>query len=171
MSELSEPQASQNLPVKDGFEKFSTRNAFVLSLIEDRTTRLNRSIGVYKRRQLAFELVSVSATGVITVLAGINWGPIGLQIAKEAVLILGAFTTVITAVKAFYSPQEIRILYVRTLGKLLTLRNEIKFDDLGESAAEPNDIESRRHFDEFQKIMEEHNSDWRKLRSARTSQS
>jgi hypothetical protein len=43
MSELSEPQASQDLSLKDGFEKFSRRNAFVLSLIEDRTKRLKKS--------------------------------------------------------------------------------------------------------------------------------
>jgi hypothetical protein len=114
-------------------------------------------------------LVSVSATGVITVLAGINWDPAGLYLAKYAVLVLGAFTTVMSAVRAFYSPQEIRVLYVRTLGKLLALRNEIRFSDIGKSEIEPSDTETRRHFDEFQKIMEEHNGDWRKLRSSSRS--
>jgi hypothetical protein len=72
MSEISEAQAARDLTAKNGFKKFYSRNAFLLSLIEDRAKHLKKASDVYKRRQLVFELVSVSATGLITILAGIN---------------------------------------------------------------------------------------------------
>lgn len=171
MSEQSEAQASQDLPVEDGFQKLSSRDAFVLSLIEDRTVRLQKRSRVYRGRQLAFELVSVSATGVITVLAGINWNSQWSDTAKVAILILGAFTTVIMALKAFHSSQETRILYVRTLGKLHALRNKIRFCGIGGPAIESKEADSRKYFDEFEKIMEDHNDEWRKVRKAGSSQS
>ena len=139
--------------------------------IEHRLQGRDKAIQFYRKRHYAYQSAAVSIGAAITILSGLNLGylPISVSVPlapflKDAVLILGAVSTVIAAFGAFFSPQQSWHLNAEVYAQLRTLQSKLEFRERDpEFKTQENQIAAEA-FDEYHAILAEYNKRWQELR-------
>jgi hypothetical protein len=110
---------------------------------------------------------TVVLSAVITVLAGLKLSyvsahPLVRELVEFAILALGATVTVVSAWGAFFAPKESWLLMAGTLNRMRALQARMEY----EIASTPNASAEvlKGIFDDYQKILDEHNQKWEALR-------
>lgn len=132
--------------------------------LDARARQFHESVKWYRNRFYLSTLSTVLLSAVITVIAG--WKPALSDWSSNAILVLGALSTLVSAWGAFFSPRESWLLYARTLAKLRALQLRIQFAFTEKSPTDPNDPSVQEFFETYQAIHDEHNKSWLELRSS-----
>lgn len=107
---------------------------------------------------------TVVLSACITIIAGLKVYWITESLARNAVLILGAVVTVLSAWGAFFSPKEFWHLNSETYSKLRALQAKLEFLERGEDFPEKEAEVLGEAFVEYQKILDQYNQKWREIR-------
>jgi uncharacterized coiled-coil protein SlyX len=141
-----------------------TRLEYLHRELGDRLARLESSLLWYRKRHYISQMSTVVLSACITIIAGFKVYWITESIARNAVLILGAIVTVISAWGAFFSPREFWHLNSETYSKLRALQAKLEFLERGENFQEKEVEVLDEAFTEYQKILDQYNQKWREIR-------
>jgi hypothetical protein len=139
---------------------------YVRRQVDANLSSLKSSMKWYRDRTFYSQISTVVISAVITILAGLKSVPTSaVDAIQNAVLILGALSTVISAFGAFFSPRESWHLTAEVYGNLRALQANIEFAQSSADFSAQEDQIAARAFDEFQGIMKEYNARWQALRA------
>ncbi len=82
------------------------------------------------------------------------------QMTSNAILILGAISTVVAAWGAIFSPQKFWHLNTETRNQLLALKAEFEFFKMSDDFDSKKDEITMRTFEKLQAILRNHNENW-----------
>lgn len=139
--------------------------AYLTHQISERLARLDSSAKWYRNRHYRWQLMSVFLSGVITIVAGLKSLPLDTAITSDILLVLGATSTVWTAIGAFFSPKDSWQLTADVYGKLRALDARIQFAEQSPTFNEHEGDFVACSFDEYQNILKDFNSRWQNLRN------
>jgi hypothetical protein len=134
--------------------------------IAERLTSLDASTGWYRKTHFRGLMATVVLSASITIIAGLKSSSLlSGVVASDLVLILGAFLTVISTWGAFFSPRESWHLNNATYSRLRSLQAKLEFVERGQSFEQDAAKILADGFTEYQRVLDDHNEQWQKLRS------
>ena len=139
---------------------------FIEDELNERIERQSRRRNGDKRRALGYKAIAVCFSAAITILLGVRVvdGTL-IEIFRDVALVLGAMTTVVNAIDAFYDYRSLWVRRTLLVARLSSLRREVLFYAL---QPEQGELHARK-LDEFRKrldqILDDDLQDWLKLRS------
>jgi hypothetical protein len=138
---------------------------FIENELNERIERHSRLRNGDKRRARGYKVITVFFAAAITILLGVRVDATLTEIFRDVALVLGAMTTVVTAIDAFYDYRSLWIRRTLLVARLSSLRREVLFYAL---QPEQGEIHMRK-LDEFlnrlNQILEDDLQYWMKLRS------
>jgi hypothetical protein len=132
--------------------------------IDVRARQFHNSVKWYRGRYYASTISAVVLSGIITIIAG--WKPNLGDWSSNVILLLGAFSTIISAWGAFFSPRESWLLYAQTLAKLRALQVRMQYSFANDPSASHSDAEINEYFETYQAIHDAHNKLWLEIRAS-----
>lgn len=133
--------------------------------IAERLARLDSSTTWYRKTHFRGQMATVVLSATITIVAGLKSIDFVDSIASNLVLVLGALVTVISTWGAFFSPRESWHLNSVTYGKFRSLQAKLEFVERGDEFKGHENRVLEEGFAEYQRILDEFNQQWQKLRS------
>ena len=97
-------------------------------------------------------------------MAGVKGTWIQEAVASNWILILSAIISIVSAFGAFYSSRETWHLKAATQAKLYALQNKLLFASNDPEFASKEHVVCQELFDEYEKVLTEHNQIWLELR-------
>jgi hypothetical protein len=138
---------------------------YLKGILDKRIHSLHGSVAWYRRRFFITQMSTVVLSGAVTVLAGLKNSWITEAVASNSILVLGAVMTIVSAWGAFFAPRETWHMKADVLGRLAGLRNKLLFSSTDpELSGDEQESFCKEVFDEFEKIMTDHNLKWQELR-------
>ena len=133
--------------------------------IVERLARLEASTAWYRKTHFRGQMATVVLSASITIIAGLKSLSLLSTIASDLVLILGALVTVISTWGAFFSPRESWHLSSATYGRLRSLQSRLEFAERAQEYDQDSVKTLTDGFAEYQRILDDYNEQWQKLRS------
>jgi hypothetical protein len=148
-----------------------SKTQYLEQLIVEQLSSTSTDAKWYRRWYFFFQngLVVIGAT--ITITAGVKFnGAWTTGYSKGNILVfLGALSSVWAAIGGFYSPQQTWHENVMANNKLRALQAKLKLSEFEPDFAEKKEKIVDHYFAEFQKILDERNSNWLKTRESTKS--
>lgn len=142
-----------------------TQRDYLHRQIAERLARLESSSAWYRKTHFRGQMATVVLSATITIIAGLKSTVIPEATSSNLVLILGALVTVISTWGAFFSPRESWHLNNLTYSRLRSLQARLEFIERGGAYEATKDQVLSEGFSEYQRILDDYNEQWQKLRS------
>ena len=142
-----------------------TQRDYLHRQIAERLERLESSASFYRKTHFRGQMATVVLSATITIIAGLKSLTILDTIASDLVLVLGALVTVISTWGAFFSPRESWHLNNLTYSRFRSLQARLEFIERGGAYEASKDKILSDGFEEYQRILDDYNDQWQKLRS------
>ena len=137
---------------------------YLKEMLPKRIERLEASVNRYRGRFFITQMSTVVISGAVTTIAGIKGTWLPESVASNWILVLSAIITIVSAFGAFYAPRETWHLKAATQARLYALQNKLVFASKDPQFSSKEQAICQDVFDEYEKILTEHNQVWLELR-------
>jgi len=141
-----------------------TQREYLHRQMHDRLMQLESSVQWYRWRHYRYQSGTVVLSALITIVSGLKLTLLPDFAASNIVLFLGALSTVVAALGAFFSPQQSWHLNAEIYGRLRALEAQLDFAEREKNFEIDEDAILGKVFDEYQAILADYNKKWQELR-------
>src|SRR5262249_30830912 len=131
----------------------------------ERIERHSRLRNGDKRAALGYKIMAVCFAATITILLGVRVDAPLTDIFRDVALVLGAMTTVVNAIDAFYDYRSLWIRRTLLLARLSSLRREVLYYALQPERGEIHTKKLGEFLNRLDQILEDDLQNWMRLRS------